>query len=171
MAEHRLFPYFLILGAGVIWGATFSLALIATAEGRAAVVGQGLHGRHQVGQEVQNHAHITVIFPQIRHELACISIHKPIVAADSTPHHWEIHLRRIRGTGQPCQGPRKGPTCCLPGLASRPAGRGCRFALTDRDQQRPPTVSFNRAMWRPVVTGLPAECVSSVPDISCSGRR
>jgi drug/metabolite transporter (DMT)-like permease len=33
MAEHRLFPYFLILGAGVIWGATFSLALIATAEG------------------------------------------------------------------------------------------------------------------------------------------
>jgi drug/metabolite transporter (DMT)-like permease len=33
MAEHRLFPYFLILGAGVIWGATFSLALIATAQG------------------------------------------------------------------------------------------------------------------------------------------
>ena len=33
MAEHRLFPYFLILGAGVIWGATFSLALIATAKG------------------------------------------------------------------------------------------------------------------------------------------
>jgi drug/metabolite transporter (DMT)-like permease len=33
MTEHRLFPYFLILGAGVIWGATFSLALIATAEG------------------------------------------------------------------------------------------------------------------------------------------
>lgn len=33
MTEHRLFPYFLILGAGVIWGATFSLALIATAQG------------------------------------------------------------------------------------------------------------------------------------------
>jgi len=33
MADHRLFPYFLILGAGIIWGATFSLALIATAEG------------------------------------------------------------------------------------------------------------------------------------------
>jgi drug/metabolite transporter (DMT)-like permease len=33
IAEHRLFPYFLILGAGIIWGATFSLALIATAEG------------------------------------------------------------------------------------------------------------------------------------------
>jgi len=33
MAEHRLFPYFLILGAGIIWGATFSLALIATAKG------------------------------------------------------------------------------------------------------------------------------------------
>jgi drug/metabolite transporter (DMT)-like permease len=33
MAEHRLFPYFLILGAGIIWGATFSLALIATAGG------------------------------------------------------------------------------------------------------------------------------------------
>ncbi|MCP4387800.1 MAG: EamA family transporter, partial [Gammaproteobacteria bacterium] len=33
MTEHRLFPYLLILGAGAIWGATFSLALIATAEG------------------------------------------------------------------------------------------------------------------------------------------
>ena len=33
MAEHRLFPYFLILAAGIIWGATFSLALIATAKG------------------------------------------------------------------------------------------------------------------------------------------
>ncbi len=33
MAENRLFPYLLILGAGIIWGATFSLALIATAEG------------------------------------------------------------------------------------------------------------------------------------------
>ena len=33
MAERRLFPYFLILGAGLIWGATFSLALIATAQG------------------------------------------------------------------------------------------------------------------------------------------
>ena len=33
MTEHRLFPYFLILTAGVIWGGTFSLALIATAEG------------------------------------------------------------------------------------------------------------------------------------------
>ena len=31
--EHRLFPYLLILVAGAIWGATFSLALIATAEG------------------------------------------------------------------------------------------------------------------------------------------
>jgi len=33
MTEHRLFPYMLILGAGAIWGATFSLALIATAAG------------------------------------------------------------------------------------------------------------------------------------------
>lgn len=33
MTEHRLFPYLLILGAGAIWGATFSLALIATARG------------------------------------------------------------------------------------------------------------------------------------------
>ena len=33
MTEHRLFPYLLILGAGVIWGATFSFALIATAGG------------------------------------------------------------------------------------------------------------------------------------------
>jgi drug/metabolite transporter (DMT)-like permease len=33
MTEHRLFPYLLILGAGAIWGATFSLALIATAAG------------------------------------------------------------------------------------------------------------------------------------------
>lgn len=33
MTEHRLFPYLLILAAGVIWGATFSLALIATAGG------------------------------------------------------------------------------------------------------------------------------------------
>jgi drug/metabolite transporter (DMT)-like permease len=33
MTEHRLFPYFLLLGAGLIWGATFSLALIATAQG------------------------------------------------------------------------------------------------------------------------------------------
>lgn len=33
MTEHRLFPYLLILSAGTIWGATFSLALIATAEG------------------------------------------------------------------------------------------------------------------------------------------
>lgn len=33
MTEHRLFPYLLILSAGVIWGATFSLALIATAKG------------------------------------------------------------------------------------------------------------------------------------------
>ncbi len=31
MSEHRLFPYLLILAAGAIWGATFSLALIATA--------------------------------------------------------------------------------------------------------------------------------------------
>ena len=33
MTEHRLFPYFLILAAGSIWGATFSLALIATEQG------------------------------------------------------------------------------------------------------------------------------------------
>lgn len=33
MTEHRLFPYLLILGAGSIWGATFSLALITTAKG------------------------------------------------------------------------------------------------------------------------------------------
>ena len=33
MREHRLFPYLLILVAGAIWGATFSLALIATAGG------------------------------------------------------------------------------------------------------------------------------------------
>ncbi len=33
MTEHRFFPYLLILSAGIIWGATFSLALIATATG------------------------------------------------------------------------------------------------------------------------------------------
>jgi drug/metabolite transporter (DMT)-like permease len=33
MIEHRLFPYLLILSAGTIWGATFSLALIATENG------------------------------------------------------------------------------------------------------------------------------------------
>ena len=33
MSEHRLFPYLLILGAGVLWGSTFSLTLIATSEG------------------------------------------------------------------------------------------------------------------------------------------
>ena len=33
MTEHRLFPYFLILGAGTIWGLVFSLTLIATAQG------------------------------------------------------------------------------------------------------------------------------------------
>ncbi len=33
MFEHRLFPYFLIVGAGVLWGSTFSLTLIATSEG------------------------------------------------------------------------------------------------------------------------------------------
>ena len=33
MAAHRLFPYLLILCAGTIWGATFSLALIATGKG------------------------------------------------------------------------------------------------------------------------------------------
>jgi drug/metabolite transporter (DMT)-like permease len=33
MTGHRLFPYFLIVTAGAIWGATFSLALIATAQG------------------------------------------------------------------------------------------------------------------------------------------
>lgn len=33
MTRHRFFPYTLIVSAGLIWGATFSLALIATAEG------------------------------------------------------------------------------------------------------------------------------------------
>ncbi len=33
MRNHPLLPYFLILTAGVIWGSTFSLALIATADG------------------------------------------------------------------------------------------------------------------------------------------
>jgi drug/metabolite transporter (DMT)-like permease len=33
MTEHRLFPYLLIMAAGSIWGATFSLALIATEQG------------------------------------------------------------------------------------------------------------------------------------------
>ena len=33
MSSHRFFPYFLITVAGLIWGATFSLALIATGEG------------------------------------------------------------------------------------------------------------------------------------------
>ncbi len=33
MSNHRFFPYLLITGAGIIWGATFSLALIATGEG------------------------------------------------------------------------------------------------------------------------------------------
>lgn len=33
MPEKRLLPYFLILGAGILWGGTFSLALIATAQG------------------------------------------------------------------------------------------------------------------------------------------
>ncbi len=33
MSRHRFFPYFLILVAGLIWGATFSLALMSTAEG------------------------------------------------------------------------------------------------------------------------------------------
>ncbi len=33
MTEHRLFPYLLIFAAGVIWGVTFSFALIATAQG------------------------------------------------------------------------------------------------------------------------------------------
>ncbi len=33
MSEHRLFPYLLIVGAGVLWGSTFSLTLIATSEG------------------------------------------------------------------------------------------------------------------------------------------
>jgi len=33
MTEHRLFPYFLILAAGSIWGVTFSFALIATEKG------------------------------------------------------------------------------------------------------------------------------------------
>ena len=33
MTNHRLFPHLLILGSGVIWGASFSLALVATADG------------------------------------------------------------------------------------------------------------------------------------------
>lgn len=33
MTNHRLFPHLLILGAGIIWGGTFSLALVATADG------------------------------------------------------------------------------------------------------------------------------------------
>ncbi len=33
MLNHRLFPYYLILVAGIIWGGTFSLALIAVSEG------------------------------------------------------------------------------------------------------------------------------------------
>ena len=33
MTEHRFFPYLLILAAGIIWGASFTLALIATADG------------------------------------------------------------------------------------------------------------------------------------------
>ncbi len=33
MPEHRLFPYLLIVGAGLLWGSTFSLTLIATSEG------------------------------------------------------------------------------------------------------------------------------------------
>ncbi len=33
MTEHRLFPYSLIIAAGLIWGLVFSLALIATAQG------------------------------------------------------------------------------------------------------------------------------------------
>ncbi|MCP4431238.1 MAG: DMT family transporter [Gammaproteobacteria bacterium] len=33
MSNHRFFPYVLITVAGLIWGATFSLALIATGEG------------------------------------------------------------------------------------------------------------------------------------------
>jgi len=33
MTRHRFFPYLLIISAGLIWGMTFSLALIATADG------------------------------------------------------------------------------------------------------------------------------------------
>ena len=33
MSDNRFFPYFLITVAGLIWGATFSLALMATSEG------------------------------------------------------------------------------------------------------------------------------------------
>ena len=33
MTRHHYFPYMLIISAGLIWGATFSLALIATADG------------------------------------------------------------------------------------------------------------------------------------------
>lgn len=33
MTEHRLFPYLMIVGAGLLWGSTFSLTLIATSQG------------------------------------------------------------------------------------------------------------------------------------------
>lgn len=33
MTAHRSFPYLMILGAGILWGSTFSLSLIATAGG------------------------------------------------------------------------------------------------------------------------------------------
>ena len=33
MTSHRSFPYLMILGAGILWGSTFSLSLIATAHG------------------------------------------------------------------------------------------------------------------------------------------
>lgn len=33
MTAHRTFPYLMIFGAGILWGSTFSLSLIATADG------------------------------------------------------------------------------------------------------------------------------------------
>ena len=38
MRNHPLLPYFLILAAGVLWGSTFSLALVATADGTHPMV-------------------------------------------------------------------------------------------------------------------------------------
>ena len=38
MSRTSLIPYLLIIAAGVIWGSTFTLTLIATADGTAPVV-------------------------------------------------------------------------------------------------------------------------------------
>jgi drug/metabolite transporter (DMT)-like permease len=38
MRKNRMFPYILILTAGVLWGSTFSLALVATADGTHPMV-------------------------------------------------------------------------------------------------------------------------------------